>query len=235
MALIAFVKFCFLNYLRQHRYLLDLVVIVIFSIIFGGFLTSDQLGDSIWLIFSIFALIINIPTALLTFFLEKGNTLYFLLSKPKGRENFLYAKIIVIVLIDLFWVIIFALLFGLRFPSVDYFLLLPSRFSLILITLVLSTLIISFAYAYQAHLIWLIFILFVFGNIIRKEGFFPIESAIESFKVLVFLLPPFFEMHFLTISLDFSGWPLVFLGAALAQIIILFYVSRKRMMRKDFV
>ena len=182
MVLAGFIKFCYRNYVRQHRYLLDLVVIVIFSIVFGGFLTTDQLGETLWLVFPIFGLIMNISTAMLTFFLEKGNTLYFLLSKPGGRKYFFLSKIIVIVSIDLFWVATFALLYGLRFPSVEYFSLLPIRLLLITITLTLSTVLISIAYTFKPQFIWLIFGAFIFGNIINKnikflKGVFKIVRA----------------------------------------------------------
>jgi hypothetical protein len=235
MALKAFISFCFKNYLRQHRYLRDLIAIVIFSIFFGGFLTGGPLHDNIWLIFTIFAVILNLLTAPSLFFLEQGNTLYFLLSKPNGRKYLFLSKIIVIVLIDLFWVFCFAALYGLRFLSPDYFLLLPLRLTFIAVLLLLSTLLFSLSYTYPPQLSWLIFVLLIFGSIIHKAGYFPIKSAAEMFKVLVFLLPPFFEIHALTISLDFSGYSAFFLAAAIVQIAILYFVSGRKMLWKDFL
>jgi ABC-type transport system involved in multi-copper enzyme maturation permease subunit len=116
MALAAYISFCFKNYLRQHRYLLDLVAMVIFSIILGGFLNGTHQDDNLWwMVLSGFAVFLNISTAPAMFFLEHGNTLHFLLSKPNGRRNLLLSKIIVIVLVDLFWIFLFSMLYGLRF------------------------------------------------------------------------------------------------------------------------
>lgn len=237
MALKAYINFCFKNYLRQHRYLRDLVAMVIFSIFFGGFLTSTNLDDNLWwMVISVFAIFLNIFTAPAVFFLEKGNTLYFLLSKPDGRRNLLLSKIIVIVLVDLFWILIFSILYGLRFLSIDYFLLLPVRVFIIGVMILLSTLLISVAYTYRPHLTWLILVMLLFGFIVRKEPLFPITSFEEFLKPLTFLLPPFFEMISFTISLQIeSPLQLVFLITAIVQIFLLFFLSNKIMMHKDLV
>lgn len=237
MALIAYINFCFKNYLREHRYLRDLVAMIIFSIFFGGFLSSSDLDDHLWwLVLSAFAIFLNIFTAPAVFFLERGNTLHFLLSKPDGRKYLLFSKIVVIFLVDLFWVLTFAMFYGLRFPSPEYFLSLPLRIAGIGGIILLSTLLISIAYTYRPQLTWLIFVLVIFGCIIRKEPLFPITGPGEVAKVLVFLLPPFFEMISFVTSLSItSGWQLLFLGVAAAQMLILLYLSTRRMLRKDLV
>lgn len=237
MALQAYINFCFKNYLRQHRYLRDLVAMVIFSIFFGGFLTSTSLDDNLWwMVLSAFAVFLNIFTAPALFFLEHGNTLYFLLSKPNGRRNLLLSKIIVIVLVDLFWILLFSMLYGLRFPEPDYFLLLPIRLFCIGMMILLSTMLISIAYTFRPQLTWLIFVLLIFGFIVRKEPLFPIESLTEIIKSLVFLLPPFFEMLSFTVTLNIPTFiQAVFLLTAFLQIVLLFYLSHRKMLRKDLV
>lgn len=237
MALAAYISFCFKNYLRQHRYLRDLVAMVIFSVFFGGFLTSTHLDDNLWwMVLSVFAIFLNIFTAPATFFLERGNTLHFLLSKPNGRRNLLLSKIIVIVLVDSFWIFLFSMLYGLRFLEADYFLLLPIRLLCIGMMILLSTMLISIAYTYRPQLSWLIFMLLIFGCIVRKEPLFPIESLTEVLKPLVFLLPPFFEMISFTVTLKIPTFmQAMFLLTAILQTSFLFYLSRRKMMRKDLV
>ncbi len=235
MALWAFIEFSFKNYMRQHRYLRDLAAVVIFSVFFGGFLGSDQLQSGIWWVFAVFALILNLLTAPAVFFLEKGNTLYFLLSQPLGRRRLFLSKIILIVLIDLSWVLIFAVAYGLRFLSADYFLLLPLRMGVIALVLMLSTLLLSFSYTYHPQLSWLIFVLLVFGNIVRKEGLLPMESPAEIFKALVFLLPPFFEITSISVSLTLDSWHVLFLLLAIIQVGGLYFFSMRRMLQKDMI
>ncbi|RMI09239.1 MAG: hypothetical protein D6681_07305 [Calditrichaeota bacterium] len=246
MALWAFVRFCYKNYLRQHRYLRELIAIVIFIILFEGFLTSDRLDPHIWIVFAVFAIILNLLTAPSLFFFEKGNTLYFLLGKPHGRRNLFLAKVVLIVLVDLFWVALFASIYGLRFLAGDYFLMMPVKLLGIALILLLSTLLLSLAYTIRPQLSWLIFLLLVFGCIVPKARLLPITSLFQSTKLLAFLLPPFAEMADLLVSLSPEGWQpgflqmglgaqIGFLGLALAQIALLFYLSGKRMLRKDFV
>ncbi len=234
-AYLALADFCFKNYLRQHRYILDLAAIVIFSIFFGAFLTSGQLEDSIWLTFAALALILNFMTAPSLFFFEKGNTLHFLLSKPYGRRNLFLAKISVIVLVDLFWVAVLAILYGLRYLSAEYFLWLPVRLSLIALILLLSTSLLSFSYTFRPQISWLIFIVIIFGCIVKKAALFPIESFGESLKLFAFALPPFFEMILLSIALELDGWELTFLVIALLQTVIWAGLSWKLLQKKDMV
>lgn len=235
MALLTFINFCYKNYLRQHRYLRELIAIVIFSIFFGGFLTGDHLDDSIWWVFTVFAVLLNLLTSPSLFFLEKGNTLTFLLSKPHGRTYLFMAKVILIILIDLFWVLLFAVLYGLRFLSLDYFLILPLRLFFVAFVLLLSTLLLSLSYSFRPQLSWLIIILLVFGCIVNKSPMFPPNSLSEILKLLIFLLPPFFEISFITVSLDFSHAQAAFLGVALIQIVALLLISLRQILRKDFL
>lgn len=231
----ALAEFCLKNYLRQHRYILDLVAIVIFSVFFGAFLTSGQLEDSIWLTFSALALILNFITSPALFFFEKGNTLHFLLSKPNGRRNLFLAKITVIVFIDLFWVTSLALLYGLRYLSVDYFLWLPLRLSLIALMLLLSTTLMSFAYTFRPQISWLIFVVVIFGCIVKKAALFPIESAGEILKVLALALPPFFELILFSVALQPHPREIVFLIIAAGQAVLWGGLSWILLKRKDLV
>jgi hypothetical protein len=231
--LLANIGFLFKNYIRQHRYLRDLAAVVIFSIFFGGFLSGSQIEESIWLVFAVFVLILNLLTAPSVFFLEKGNTLYFLLGQPGGRRRLFIAKIIVIVLIDLSWVLLLAVAYGMRFFQVEYFLLLPLRLVILTLILTLSTLLLSLSYTYHPQLSWLIFVLLIFGCIINKEKMFPIETPEEVLKVLVFLVPPFFELIFFSITLAFTAWHLAFLGVALIQMFIIYRISLQRMLKRD--
>ena len=233
--LFAYIRFIYKNYMRQHRYLRDLAAVVIFSVFFGGFLSSGQFEEGIWWVFAVFALLLNLLTAPSVFFLEKGNTLSFLLSQPQGRRRLLTAKVVLIVLIDLAWVSVFAVAYGLRFLQADYFLLLPLRLGVVTLVLTLSTLLLSLSYTYHPRLSWLIIILLVFGNIINKEKMFPIESPEALLKLLVFLVPPFFEISFVSVSLELSAWHLAFVGVAFLQIGLLYWITQRRMQHKDFV
>lgn len=235
MVLFTYIRFCFINYLRQHRYIWDLIVIVLFSVFFGGFFATTELHDNIWLVFTVFAIILNLLTASMLFFLEKGNTLYFLLSKPDSRRQLFLAKIILIVLVDLFWVFLFAFLYGLRFLSVEYFMLLPLRLFLIALVLLLSTLLLSLTYTYHPRQIWLVFLLIIFGNIINKEAMMVFETPGDYANLFAFLLPPFLELNFMAVTLDVLNWRMVFLVIALLQVWLLFYISRRRMLRKDLI
>ena len=51
--LVPFIRFGYMNYMRQHRYLRELAAAVIFTIFFGGFLTGPHLDDGIWWVFSV--------------------------------------------------------------------------------------------------------------------------------------------------------------------------------------
>jgi len=244
--LFAFVRFEYKNYLRQHRYLRDLIAIVIFIILFEAFLTGDQYTEDIWIVFAIFAIILNLLTAPSVFFLEKGNTLYFLLSKPNGRRNLFISKIILITLIDLMWISLFAFLYGLRFLSPAYFLNMPLKLMFIIFILLLSTLLLSLSYTYRPQLSWLIMILLVFGSIFPKVRLFPLHSLEDWYKVLSLLLPPFAELTDLMVSVTWQGWSpgflevrltwqLIFLLVAILQIGFWSYISARKMMRKDLI
>ena len=235
MNLLPYIKFGYLNYLRQHRYLREIVVVVIFHIFFWAFLYDSEPDNSIWIVFCVFAILLNLITAPSIFFLEKGNTLYFLLSKPYGRRRLFLSKIILIILIDLFWVFIFALIYELRFLSLDFLLELPVRLFLVGSVLFLTTTLISFSYTYRPHISWLIILLITLGNIVNKGALLPIESWSEVYKILIFLLPPLLELNLFTTSLSFAEINFVFIIWAFIQIIILFMLSYKGMMRKDLL
>lgn len=234
MKVLPFIKFSYKNYMRQHRYLRDLAAVVLFSIFFGGFLSSDQLQEGIWWVFAVFALILNLLTAPSVFFMDNGNTLYFLLGQPHGRRRLLIAKIVLIVLIDLVWVAIFALAYGLRFADAGYFLMLPFRLMIIAMVLTLSTLLLSLSYTYHPQLSWLIFLLLIFGNIVNKEKLIPIEKLTDLPGLLALLLPPFFEINFISVAVDVTIWHAAFAGLAIVQGTFLFWLTTRKMMQKDF-
>ncbi len=235
MQLLTFITFCFKNYLRQHRYLRELGAAVIFTIFFEGFLTSDVMQENIWMIFVVFALILNLLTAPSLFYLEKGNTLHFMLSKPHGRRNMFLAKIILIVLIDVFFVLLFTIAYGLRFWSPESFLLAPVRLLFVIMILTLSTLLMSFTYTYKPQFSWLIMIVIILGCVINKAPLFPIQSLAETAKLAIFALPPIQELIFLSISLTFDGWASLFFAIGFLQAGILLWLSYRLMLRKDLV
>jgi hypothetical protein len=228
-----FIRFGYVNYLRQHRYLRELAAAVIFTIFFGGFLSGPQLEDGIWWVFAVFALILNLLTTPSIFYMDSGNTLYFLLVQPMGRKRFYLSKVILIVLIDLVWVGGFALVYGLRFLQPDYFLLLPVRMMILALLLLLSTLLLSFSFTRHPQWSWLIFVLLIFGNIVNKGKLLQIESWSEVVNLVVVLLPPMFEISQVAVSLQFTAESLGFLALALVQIWLLYWWNRKLLYRKD--
>lgn len=245
-ALFAYVQFLYKNYMRRHRYLRELIAVVIFSIFYGGFLSGGTLDDHIWLVFGVFAVLLNLLTAPSVFFLESGNTLTFLLSHPGGRQKLFHAKIILIVLIDLFWVGLFAAMYGLRFLSAGFFLLMPVKLIVIAMVLLLSTLLLSLAYTYRPQITWLIFVLLIFGFIVPKAKLFPLNAAMEFYKLFSLLLPPFTELLDTLVSITAEGWQpgflqtglsgqMLFVGWGCLQIAALYFFSRRLFMRKDLI
>lgn len=237
MPLAAYINFCFKNYLREHRYLLDLVGMVIFTIFFGAFLNMNRLEDGIWIVFAAFIMIVNMMTAYSVFFFERGNTLTFLISKPNGRRNLFTAKVIVTVLIDLVWVGAFAIIYGLKFLSPIYFALLPIRLLFIAILLLLSTLLIGISYTFRPQIAWLLLLLFVFGVIVPKEAMLQFDSLLSLAKSWVVLLPPFQELIFLSayIQIHFGPWQWFFLAISLLQIAALYRLNMNRFRFKDMI
>jgi len=226
------------NYLRSHRYINELVAILIFHIFFWGFLYSDSPDDMVWVSFGVLALILNIFTVPSLFLLEKGNSLYFSLSKECGRSRYFLAKFILIISIDFFWICLFALLYGLRFLTIDYFLMLPLRLLLILLLIILSTLIwnLSFSSRRPINRIFILagFLLIIFGSIVNKQAGFPIEAFRDSYTVLFLILPPIQELIYSSITLDLFSWRSLFLLIALLQIVIYFIINFRRFQRCDF-
>ena len=232
--LLAYIRFCYTNYTRQHRYIFELVAMIIFSIFFGGFLTSgDVAGNYIWFVLVAFGIILNLITAHSLFSLETGNTLYFLVAKPNGRLYLLIAKVLLILAIDLFLVATLAIVYGLRFWDATAFVALPGQLIFLALILLSCTLLMSLTYTIRPQIIWLVFILIVFGYILNKAPLFPIQSIAETAKLLVFLLPPLQELTFLAMDFDFTPWRSLFLIVAVLQIGILGYFTFRQMLRKD--
>ena len=135
----------------------------------------------------------------------------------------------------MFWVLVFALIYGLRFLQIDFFLELPVRLFLTGAVLLLTTILISFAYTFRPHFSWIIFLLIVLGNIVNKSALLPLHSLKEVYKIFIFLLPPILELNFFTTTLSFAEINGVFVGWALVQITGLFLLTYRGMLRRDFL
>lgn len=233
--LIPYVQFFYRNYLRSHRYLREIVLIVIFHIFFWGFLYSPRPEAEIWTVFAVLGILLNITTVSSLFFLEKGNSLYFVLVRPRGRLYFFLAKTLLIFLIDFFWVLLFSLIYGLRFLDPGYFLHLPLQLTLMALLLILSTLILSLSYTYKPGIAWLLLILIVFGSIINKTPLFPPDNFKEIYVFLTLALPPFLELIMSAVTLHLTFWQFIFLGVAIAQIFFYFILNYRLILKKDFV
>lgn len=235
MKVLAYIHFGYLNYIRQHRYIREIIVIVIFHFFFWAFLYGEKADNSIWTVLTVFAILLNLVTAPSIFFMEKGNTLHFYLSKPNGRRYLFLSKIILIITVDLIWVLLFALIYGIRFSSAAFILLLPIRLFLVSVILLMTTLLISFSYSYRPQLSWLVFALVIFGSIVNKGALLPIKTSGEIYKALIFFLPPLLELNLLTADLSFSHVSFVFAFVAAIHICILFMLSYWGIMRKDLL
>ena len=235
MVLRTYLNFFLKNYLRSHRYLREIILILIFNIFFSGFLYSDTTDDMIWTVFGVLALLLNMITVPSLFYLEKGNSLYFSLIHQLGRRWFFISKILLIVLIDFFWLTLFSIIYGLRFLDVQYFSILPIRLFLFLILMLLSILILSLSYSYRPWIAWFLLLLIVFGGILNKGALFPLESVSQIYITFSFLLPPLLEIILGTATLDFDIWRIMFILIALIQIILYFYLNIKLIMKKDFI
>ncbi len=231
----SFFSYFFKNYKRSYRYFREIIVILIFHIFFWGFLYSQHPENEIWTVFGVFALLLNLVTVPSVFYLEKRNSFYLALSRPNGRLNIFYSKFLLIFLIDFAWVILFTLIYGIRFWDGQYFLLLFPRLGLIAFFLLLSTSLLSLSFTYKPWIAWLLLILLVFGSIVNKTALFPIHSLSESYIFLTLLLPPFLEILMLAVHLKPSFWGVVFLCTGIVQILLYLLLNGKLMMRKNFV
>jgi hypothetical protein len=169
------------------------------------------------------------------FYLEKKNSLFFVLIRTNGRLKFLCSKLILIFLIDFTAIIIFTMLYGLRFAEANYFLILVPRWGFIALLLITSSLILSLSFTYKPWIAWLLMFLLIFGGILNKSALFPVNSIVESYKFLTFLLPPFLELIYSAITLDFPFWRIIFLIAGFIQIILYFLLNYRFIQKKDFV
>jgi len=235
MSILPFLSFFIKNYLRSHRYLREVVLIFVFNIFFWGFLYGSKPEDGVWTVFGVLALLLNMVSVPSLFYLEKGNSLYFPLLKPNGRLRFLFAKIAAIFCIDFFWVLMFALIYGIRFAEMNYFLLLVPRLMLLALLLALSTSLLSLSFSYKPWIVWLLLILVVFGGIINKSALFPFHSPGEIYALLTVLLPPFLEILFSAVTLKFPFWRVMFLLIATVQIGFYLYLNYRLIQKKDFV
>jgi len=235
MLLKSYFSFFFKNYFRSHRYLREILLTIIFNVFFWGFLYSDKPEDTIWTVFGVFGLLLTMVTVPSVFYLEKKNSVYFTLVRKSGRRNFFFSKILLIFIIDFILLAVFTLLYGLRFLNAQYFLLLSPRLLLISILLILSILILSLSFSYKPWIVWLIIFLIVFGGILNKAALLPLESLKEFYKLIAFFLPPFLEIIYTAVTLDFNVWHTIFIIVALIHIIFYLFLNEWLIQRKDFI
>ena len=235
MVLKTYLNFFFKNYIRSHRYLREIILILIFHIFFWGFLNTDTTDDMIWTVFGVLALLLNMVTVPSLFYMEKGNSLYFTLAHQSGRVWYFISKLLLILCIDFFWISLFSLIYGLRFLELDYFFALPFRLLLMILLMLLSILILIFSFSYRPWIAWLLLLLIVFGGILNKSVLFPIKSLSELYLTLSFLLPPLLEIIYGTVTLEFNFWQGIFIFIALIQILIYFYINFRLIMKRDFL
>lgn len=222
------------NYLRSHRYLREIVVIVIFHIFFWGFLYGEKPDHTIWAVFGSLGLLLSLVSAPSIFYLEKGNSLSFVLVHPGGRKYFLLVKILLIFLVDFCWIILFSFLYGLRFLDANYFIFLFPRLIFIALLLLLSINLLSLVFTSRPWVGAVLLILIVFGSIVNKIALFPFSSLSDVYKILSFLLPPFQELIYTAILLEFSFWRIVFLSIAVLQIGFYLWLNLHLISKRDF-
>ncbi len=230
----AYIGFQWQYYLRTHRYLREIAAVVIFGIFFGGFLSDPHGGNGVWLLLGVFAILLSSMSAPSLFFLEQGNALQFLISKPLGRRRFYLSKIAFVVLLDGAIIGAFAVAFGIRFFSLHYFLWLPIRLFLIATIIALITTLIGLTHAYRPTWSWWIIVLIIFGGIVNKGGVLPVGGIQQFYKLFIFFLPPLQELTFLCVSLEFTPMNLLFIAIAFAQLGILVFVGLQGIQQKDY-
>jgi hypothetical protein len=223
------------NYIRSHRYLREIVVILIFNVFFWGFLYTSEPENEVWIVFSTLSLLLNFITMPSLFFLEKSNSLHFSIMRTSGRKNFFLSKFLLILTIDFFWISLFTILYGLKFLNLSYFQLLLPRLLIIIFLMILNISIISLFYSYKPWSIWILMLLIIFGSILNKVALFPIQSFSDVYFIFSFLLPPILEIIYSTVTLDFSFWRVIFITIALLQIVIYFFLNLKLISNKDFL
>ncbi len=234
MSFSAHFSFYFRNYLRSHRYLREIVVILIFHVFFWGFLYSAKPDDAVWTVFGVLGIILNMVTVPSVFFLEKGNSLYFGLVRPAGRLHFFFAKILLIFLIDFFWIVLFTFIYGIRFLDGHYFLLWIPRLAFTAYLLILSISILSISFTYKPWTAWVLFALLIFGGILNKSVLFP-PSLRDAYVLFTVILPPVLEIIYSAWTLQFPLWRILFLLIAGVQIGFYFYLNAKLILRRDFI
>ena len=231
----SYLYFFLKNYIRSHRYLREIILILVFNIFFSGFLYSDAPDDMIWTVFGVLALLLNMITVPSVFYLEKGNSLNFSLVHQFGRRWTFISKILLMVLIDFFWLSLFSIIYGLRFLNLQYFTILPLRLVLFLVLMFLSILIISLSYSYRPWIAWLLLLLIIFGGILNKGALFPLESVSEFYIIFSLFLPPLLEIILGTATLEFDIWRTLFILLAFIQIAVYYFLNLKFIMKKDFI
>ncbi|MEJ2536172.1 MAG: hypothetical protein P8048_03820 [Calditrichia bacterium] len=145
----AYISFYLKNYLRSHRYLRELILIILFNIIFSGFLYTSKPEDMVWTVFGVFGILLTMVSVPSIFFLEKGHSLHFGLIYPNGRRNFFLAKYLLILGIDFLWIVLFTGLYGLKFMDADYFKVWLVRLFLMLLLMGLSVALLSLIFTFR--------------------------------------------------------------------------------------
>lgn len=235
MTLTVYFSFFLRNYLRSHRYLSEIILIFVMVIFFWGFLYTSKPEDVVWTVFAVLALVLNMVTVPSVYYLEKGNSLYFVLSHSRGRIHFLTGKLLLIWIIDFFWITLFAVIYGIRFLDGHYFAVLPLRLFFMGILMLLAILIFSLFYTYKPWIAWILFLLTIFGGIINKSALYPIESLSHIYAVFLVLLPPYLELIYSAVTLQFPFWRTMFVLLAAIQIVFYFTLNYRLILRRDFI
>ena len=222
------------NYLRSHRYLREIVAIVIFHIFFWGFLYGEKPDHAIWAVFGSLGLLLSLVTTPSIFYLEKGNSLSFSLVHPGGRKYFFLAKILLIFLVDFSWILLFSFIYGIRFLDANYFIFLIPRLIFIALLLLLAINLLSLIFTHRPWIGAILLVLIVFGSIINKVALFPLSSVSGGYKILSFLLPPFQELIYAAILLKFTPWRIIFLIITVLQIGFYLWLNLRLISRHDF-
>lgn len=223
------------NYLRSHRYLRELVVVVIFNIFFSGFLYSPNPEAEVWAVFGVFTILLAMVTVPSVFLLEKGNARAFLLVRPRGRLYFLLAKMLQAVVIDFVVLATFSLLYGIRYAELGYFAALPLRWLALLLILLLTVSILTLTFTCRSWMSMVALLWIVFGSILNKAALFPPAGFSELYKIIAFLLPPNLELIYSAIELKLFGWRLLFIISGLLQLVFLIWLNYRCFLKKDLV
>jgi hypothetical protein len=101
--------------------------------------------------------------------------------------------------------------------------------------MLLAIVIFSLFYTYKPWIVWILFLLTIFGGIINKSALYPIESLSHIYAVFLVLLPPFLELIYSAVTLQFPFWRTMFVLLAVIQIVLYFALNYRLILRRDFI